>query len=124
VYRDTIITIHLPGEKITSPGDTVYIDRITKLPNSRRSTLNTSIASSWAQVVDGKLLHELQQKDTVLERIIANAIREHSTHTVKEVVREKVVYKVRWWQVPLMWIGAVALLLLAIRFAWAKIKPL
>ena len=99
ILRDTIIYITLPGEVVTSPGDTVYIDRVTGLSTSRKSTLETTYASSWAQVVNGILLHELEQKESEIEQRIENAIRENSTHTetVETVVQKIPVRGFFWW---------------------------
>ena len=104
-YRDTIVYVTIPADTVFSPGDTVYIDNNTGLTYSERSELNTDFARSWAQVVNGILLHELIQKESEIEQKIKDAIKEHSTHTetVKETVREVNVLK--WWQLGLIWIG-------------------
>ena len=117
ILRDTIIYVTLPAEVVTSPGDTVYIDRVTGLSTSRKSTLETTYASSWAQVVNGILLHELEQKESEIEQRIENAIRESSTHTetVKEVVKEVNVLK--WWQKSLMWLGVLGVGFVVVRLA-------
>lgn len=109
VYRDTTIFVHLPGDTIR---DTIHVEVVNGLIQSQRSQLETQLALSWAQVVDGMLLHELQQKDTTIARIIEQAIREASTETVvtKEVVHK--VYELTNWQWLQLWAGRIALLLL------------
>jgi hypothetical protein len=115
LYRDTIIYINLPGQTVTSPGDTVYIDRFTNLATSEKSFLHTSLAISTAQVIGGILKHNLIQKDTTLQRLIADAVKLQSTHSVteKQIVRE--VNVLFWWQKILMWIGFSALLYFLLR---------
>ncbi len=99
ILRDTIVYVTLPADTVFSPGDTVYIDIETGLATSKKSELETEYAKSWAQVVNGILLHELIQKDAEVEQRIKDAIREHSTHTVSEttIVKKKPVRGVIWW---------------------------
>jgi hypothetical protein len=122
VYRDTIIYIQLPPEIITSPGDTVYINKVTGLQYSDRSILRTSFALSWAQVVNGVLRHELQQNDTLISRAIQDAVKEKSitVETVKEAVLEINVLK--WWQKVLIWVGGLSVLVWLI-IIYNKLSP-
>ena len=91
IYRDTTIYVHIPA-------DTVYAENIIfKTPDgwqTELSVLHAEYAKSSAQVVNGTLKHELLQKESELERVIANAVKEQSTHTTEKVVevhREKYV---------------------------------
>lgn len=98
VYSDTTIFVHIPGDTVM---DTLFVF-ITEdgLINSKPSMLETSFASSWAQVVDGKLYHDLVQNDTAIEARIKNGIRETtSTETWKQsTVVTMYVNRLTWWQ--------------------------
>jgi hypothetical protein len=84
VYRDTTIYVHIPA-------DTIYSEKVIfKSPEgwqTELSVLDQTYAKSTAQVVNGTLKHELFQKQTEIERVISNAIKENSTHTVDTIVK-------------------------------------
>lgn len=102
VYKDTTIYVHIPGDTVTKEV-IVYVTEDGS--NSELSELHTEFAWSTAQVVNGILRHELFQKETEIERVIKNAVREQSTHTVEdrvEIHREKYIpsaYKYSFWLV-------------------------
>lgn len=72
IYRDSLIYIHLPGEKVKST-DTVYV--VNGLVYSKKNYIFTSFAESWAWVENGRLYHELTQKDTLVGQEVKNAVR-------------------------------------------------
>lgn len=72
VYRDTTIYIRLPGE-VKYSTDTVTI--VNGINQSRKNYLFTSFADSWAWVQNGRLYHELIQKDTLIGCEVQDAIR-------------------------------------------------
>ena len=101
-YRDTTIYVYLPA-------DTIYSEKIIyETPDgwqTEKSTLDMNYSYSTAQVVNGTLKHYLYQKETEIERVIKNAVREQSTHTVEdrvEIHREKYIpsaYRYSFWLV-------------------------
>jgi hypothetical protein len=107
VQRDTTIMVHLPGQVVR---DTVFFD------STRRaiSELNTYLARSRVQVVDGSLIHELMQHDTVLQRLISNAIREQTTTTDRTRVEtvEVVRNELTGWQWVQVYAGRAMLVLM------------
>lgn len=72
VYRDTTIYIHMPGE-VQHSTDTVTI--LNGIIQSGRNHLFTTFADSWAWVQNGRLYHELTQKDTLIGYEVQDAIR-------------------------------------------------
>ena len=80
IYRDTTIYVHIPA-------DTVYAENIIfKTPDgwqTELSVLDQTYAKSSAQVVNGILKHGLFQKETYIEQLIKDAVRENSTHTIE-----------------------------------------
>lgn len=72
VYRDTTIYIHMPGE-VQYSTDTVTI--LNGIIQSERNHLFTTFADSWAWVQNGRLYHELIQKDTLIGYEVQDAIR-------------------------------------------------
>ena len=117
VYRDTTILVHIPA-------DTVYAEKVVfKTPEGYQtdlSVLHTTYAKSTAQVLKGVLLHELFQKDTEIERVIKNAIKEHSTHTTDTVTKiHEVPYVTPWhnFTVRFFWVAiAFGLVYILLRF--------
>ena len=92
VYRDTTIYVYVPADTITLT-DTIQVYVTPEGYQTRLSELHTDLAFSTAQVVDGSLRHDLMQKETEIERVIKNAVKEQSTHTVeKEVETHEVRY--------------------------------
>ncbi len=75
VYRDTLIYLEIKG-------DTVYVEK--PVISGDTSALNTSVAQSQAWVENGILKHRLIQMDTIIDRIIKNAIRTSTTNQIKE----------------------------------------
>jgi hypothetical protein len=122
IYRDTIIYVYVPGEKVTET-KLVYVDA-NGIMHSDISKLYTSFAESWAWVENGKLMHELMQKDTTLARHIKNAIKESAMTTetvkIKTVIQE--VNRVTGWQWFQIWAGRILLLIILIFSIWWTIK--
>ncbi len=113
-YRDTVVKVFVPGETVYQK-DTVfvYVDKETGQLTSKPSNLKTQLATSYAQVINGVLKHNLIQQDKELDVLIKNAIKEHSTHEVK--IEEKVVYKTKLiWVFVSSLVGMILGLLIAI----------
>lgn len=72
IYRDTTVYVHIPGETVTET-KTVYLTEGVMW--SDKSHLFTSFADTWAYVENGKLIHDLVQKDTLIQKTLDNAIR-------------------------------------------------
>jgi len=108
IIHDTTIYVYLPGDTIkdTVP---VFVDK-NGVINSKPSNLKTSFASSWAQVVDGVLCHNLIQNDTAIAHTIKDAIRETISNTdtrqsktiIKEVNRLTTWQKIQLWAFRIM----------------------
>jgi hypothetical protein len=121
IYRDTTIFIYLPGDTIR---DTVIVEVINGIANSRPSIHETDLAWSMAQVVNGFLRHELIQKDSTLARVIENAIRESATTTDKTKLITKVEEKnyVTGWQWFQIWLGRLLMALAAMFVGYVIIR--
>lgn len=108
-YRDTTLLIRLPGE---IKRDTIWID------STRRavSELNTYLARSRVELRDGSLVHELMQRDTTLQRLIRNAIREttQTTDATRVEVRTVEVNRLTRWQAFWMTAGQLFAVALAL----------
>jgi hypothetical protein len=121
IYRDTTIYVYLPGDTVY---DTVHVTIENGIANSRPSIHETDLAWSKAQVVDGRLIHELIQKDSVLARVIENAIRESATTTDRNRIKTEIIEKnyVTGWQWFQIWMGRLfgIILLLFIGFFYVR----
>lgn len=108
-YRDTTLIIRLAGEV---KRDTVWVD------STRRavSELNTYLARSRVELRNGSLVHELMQRDTTLQRLIRNAIREttESTTATRVEVQRVEVNRLTRWQAFWMTLGQLSAVALAL----------
>lgn len=107
-YRDTTIFIAIKG-------DTVYKESIARPGEINR--LKSPLASSEAWISNGKLIHRLTQKDTIIPSTLENAVKTTTTASVREriVHQIKKVNELTKWQWVQIWIGRVILSLLLIR---------
>ena len=109
--RDTTIYIQIPA-------DTVYrVDTVVVrngLPESQPSYLSTDYATSFAQVRAGRLLHELKQKDSVIERVIDDAVKESSRVEYRDRVVTVEINRLTGWQWFQIWLGRSLTILLII----------
>jgi hypothetical protein len=123
IYRDTTIYTHIPGDSVSDTKPVLQKDGII---SSDTSNLATAFAKSRAYVDNGKLIHELIQKDTLIQKKIDNAIRltwvraERFFETSKTITIE--VNRLTGWQHFQLWtlrilIGIIILFLL-IRFTF------
>lgn len=121
IYRDTTIFIELPGDTIR---DTITVEVVNGIANSRPSIHETDLAWSKAQVVNGFLQHELIQKDSTLARVIEKAIRESATTTDKTKVVTKIVEKnyITGWQWFQIWLGRLLMALAAMFVGYVIIR--
>lgn len=104
VYRDTTIFIELPGDTILKT-DTVYITKEGVQSDTISSNLQYSYAAAW--VLNSRLQLEHRQKDTIISRIIENAIKEKSTveTIIKTETKIEEVKFIPWWAKVLMWLS-------------------
>lgn len=117
VLRDTTIFIYIPSDSIF---DTIFQDTLSE---SFKSVLSLSFSSSFAFWDGFKLIHNLTQKDTLIETLLKNAINEHSTITYKDQVIIKTVQTnslTKWqnFQISAAWILLIILLL---NLLWKKL---
>jgi len=119
VYRDTTITITIPGKDSVQILP-VYLEN--GLINSELSFLNDDFSQSLAYVTDGKLFHRLTQRPQELKKVIPNAIRQSNATATKSIVKVLPGEKISgflWFQI---WIGRILLLLLLILLSWYIFK--
>jgi hypothetical protein len=86
IKEDTTIFIHVPGKIIHDTTVMLEQDPVSGLMNSKKSVLEVDFATSYAWVENGKLKHELIQKDTLIRQVIEGAkvlIKEN------EILKEK-----------------------------------
>lgn len=120
VFRDTTIFVRIPYEE---KKDSVEVDTISGFTYS---TLTTSFAWSYASIVKGKLYHYLQQKDTLIEARIKDAIKQHSKVEYKEKFTEVQVpvNNLTQFQVVQIWAAWILLFILLVTLAFKKfVKP-
>jgi hypothetical protein len=121
IYRDTTIYVYLPGDTVR---DTIEVVVKEGIANSRPSIHETDLSWSKAQVVDGRLIHELIQKDSVLARVIDNAIRESAIITDRTRIETKIIEKnfVSSWQWFQIWLGRLFGLLLLLFLGYFYVR--
>jgi len=120
--RDTTIFFYVPADTVS---DTLFVFFDDNgLVNSKPSTLDTEFASSWAQVVQGKLYHDLVQKEKELAATIKDAIQKHSKIEYKAVIKtiEKEVNRLTGWQKFFIIIGKVFSILTLFTFGYVVIQ--
>jgi len=113
--HDTTIYIRIPGEKET---DTVTVTIREGIVQSAELRKDTQYAFAKAQVINGVLVLQLVQKESVIAKTIKDAIQLNSKveyKYIKQTVKEKVNYLTQW-QILQMWAGRIltALLLIAL----------
>lgn len=119
-WRDTTIYVTLPADTVIQEKEVI----VYKTPEGYQtdvSELTTQFAYSAAQVINGRLTHELHQKEAELEQTIKNAIKEQSTHTVKERVEVYEVIVNNFWTRLYRWFFWITLALGG-GFIFAKMK--
>lgn len=115
-WRDSIIEVPVSVEVVSEVTDTV-------------SVLETSLAVSRAEMVDGLLRHSLRNKEGVITTIIKLPYREvETTRDNRVLIRDvRLVEKeLSWWQKTVQFAGyaamAVLLILIVLKcLKWAKI---
>ena len=108
-WRDSIIEVPVPFESVSEVTDTV-------------SVLETSLAVSRAEMVDGLLRHSLQNKEGVITTVVRLPFREvETTRDNKILVRDVqlVEKELSWWQKTVQFAGyaamAVILIIIAVK---------
>lgn len=115
-WRDSIIEVPVPVERVSEVTDTA-------------SVLETSVAVSRAEVVDGQLHHSLRNKEGAITAVVRLPYREvETTRDNKVLVRDvQLVEKdLSWWQRTVQIFGYAAMLILLAfivikSLKWAKI---
>lgn len=103
-WRDSIIEVPIPAEGVSEVTDTV-------------SVLETSLAVSRAEMVDGLLRHSLRNKEGALTTVVRLPHREvETTRENKVLVRDvRLVEKeLSWWQKTVQFAGYAAMALVLI----------
>jgi len=118
IYRDTTIYIPIPGDTLIIRDTIVVTEGIAYMPLKRLST-EICLAESWIE----NNIHnmELIQKDTVLERLIEDAIKESVTTVTETIPVEIPVHFKTWWdelwiRLGKVFLGALAVLLIIAGF--------
>lgn len=115
-WRDSIIEVPVPVERVSDVTDTA-------------SVLETSVAVSRAEVVDGQLHHSLRNKEGAITAVVRLPYRKvETTLDNKILVRDVqlVEKELSWWQKTVQFAGyaamAVCLVVLVLKcLKWAKI---
>ncbi len=117
IYRDTTIFLKIAGE---SKVDTLYIGSIF---DSAVSELETSLAYSKAFFINGKLIHNLRQKDSIFSLLIQKAIKEHSTveYKEREVIKVEVKNILTGWQHTQIYAAWILAIVLLVGSLWRKL---
>lgn len=117
IVRDTTIFVPIPFEQVK---DSVDIDTVSGFTYS---TLTTSFAWSYATIINGKLYHYLQQKDSLIAKLIAGAIRQHSRVEYKDRVKEKLVEVNKLTKFQIIQMGAAWILaaIFVLMLLWKRI---
>lgn len=126
-YKDTVVYVTIPGSTVTQH-DTIFVESspdpfgVPQL-NTRKSTLNTSLATSTAWVQNGQLKHTLVQRDSVYKAQINNAIRITQGITYESIVRTRPPVKehyLTWWDQTFKWLGVIfSILCVSLLLRWA-----
>lgn len=109
LIRDTTIYVRMPG-------DTVF----GSVPVFEVSTLTAGTATSTARVMDGMLLHRMEQRDTAVAAHLKGALRT----TSREIARKEVVYRTQYtnqltgWQWFQVWVGRILTGVLVMLVVW------
>lgn len=115
-WRDSLIEVPVPTESVSEVTDTV-------------SVLETSLAVSRAEMIDGLLHHSLRNKEGVITTTVKLPYREvETTRDNKILVRDVqlVEKELSWWQKTVQILGYAAMLILLVSIVikclkWAKI---
>jgi len=121
VVKDTTIYIPVPGETKT---DTITIKLTNGLLNSKESRLDTKYAYATVQVVDGKLIFNLYQKESVIAATLKGAIRYNNItkyYKITKTLPGKITNILTQWQVAQMWLGRI---LLVVMFVYGVFRAL
>lgn len=114
VYKDSTIVFYLPGQTII---DTVFV-QVTDTVVYFESYLETEFCVSTIQMIEGKPVHRLDQREIIKDVVIQEVIKE----TVKEVthtVREKYIGT---WNRIIIWVGYAALAGLAFLLLFKRLR--
>lgn len=114
VYRDTIVYIQMPADTMYI-NDTVWVTQEGVQSDTIKSDLLYSFASAW--VLNSKINLFHRTKDTIIKRVIENAIKEAET-TEQTIVKEVQIKEVRlipWWAKVLMFLSIPTILYILFR---------
>ena len=117
VFRDTTILVLLPG---LNTHDTIWLDTIS---NAAQSYLSLPYATSFAHFKDGKLLHQLHQKDSTIAILIHNAIKDHTITTTqnKEIIKLEFKNELTPWQHTQIYAAWILTTLIIISALWKSL---
>ena len=113
LVRDTTIYIFLSGDsvEVLTPMDEV-------------SRLNTTLATSTVWLKDGKINHRLEQKDTIVPKVIKGALKTTitSAKNTQTIIKTRNVNFLSGWQWTQIYLGRVFLGALAAIILWGILK--
>lgn len=115
ITKDTTIFIYMPADTVYL-SDTIYLDENGQMASdTMKSALKWSYAAAW--VANNRLYLEHQTKDTIIEQLIENAIRESKTDTITRVDKKATtrVPFIPWWAKGLMWLSLPTILYILFR---------
>ena len=118
VFAPRLIHVPFPGDTIYVTDTVLVTEGIAHMP---LKTINTELcrAEAWIQYNTHEM--ELIQKDTVLEKIVDNAIMEATTTITETEVKEDE-KDLSWWQTLFIWVGKAALAAVALLIVVAGIR--
>lgn len=105
-YKDTIIHYGIPDT--IKRVDTVIIEK--GLSQSEKLQAETDYCFSYSQVIDGRLYHDLEQREVKIDSVLTKLV----TITETEIC-EIEINKLYWWQTALMYFGGLFIVYLIIR---------
>lgn len=117
-YRDTTLYVVVPGDVVR---DTAQSDTLGRAS----STLATSFAISTAVFKDGKLFHELTQKDSLLALLIKSGIKERFIESYEGSTQTSIIVKneLTGWQSTQIYAAWILAGVILIQVLWKKLMP-
>jgi len=105
-YRDTTITVEVPGETVTVV-DSLYCDSLGNVYSTRILERDSQILSLRTRLQNNRYTVDCESDTVYVDKLIKG-----NDVYITETVKVKVPYK-PWWMVALSWIGAIFIIILA-----------
>lgn len=115
-YRDTTIYIKIKADTVFLSDTVILSDNGLIISDTVKSSLEYSYANSW--VHNSKIHLQHIQKDSLIAKIIENAIKENSKveYIEKKETKIETVAKFTWWSKLLMFLSIPTILYILIKF--------